>query len=183
MVPTLRNFGPQQLLYDVFWGNVFPARRPSIHGLNGVLTLTSQHTLPLLMLRADPDLIRVAEVKAASGADTAWIRARLASRALASRDYPGAAAHARMAFLKEPQRTDMAFLAVYALALSGDTESARTLLDSLAPGVVAETDVKFLAEAFGVTRGPSPQPRPSPPAGPPQGAPERPGGHQPRRGQ
>jgi hypothetical protein len=144
------SFGPQQILYNRYWGNFVPARKPTLDDVHALLTRTSLRTLPLLMLHGDADTNRIVEAQAAAGVSSPWVDEKMTARALSLRDYESAVHHARSAHLRAPHRKDLAFLAAYTLALAGRVGEAQAFLATLPPAAVDEVDGAFLARTFGL---------------------------------
>jgi spermidine synthase len=128
---TLRRFDEQRIMNRVFWEGARPLLQ--IDDLHRVLTDTSLNTLPLWLLGTDESKQRIALDGNERSGPTEYARAL---RALASRDYQGAAAYFGEAERRGLQAETVRPLQVYSLCLSGDLDTARLL----ARGAEAQSD-------------------------------------------
>ena len=129
--PALRrrsvdSFAPQAVLDDLcVWGRFNP-----IQALHGVLTLSSLHTLPLLLMGTEPAVQRMAVSLYQTGARDADLEFEIGARAMSERDYQGAAQH--LALVTEtPRKVRAQLLRTLALGLLGREAEARQCLSSI----------------------------------------------------
>ncbi len=117
---TADAFAPQALLDDLsVWGHF-----NRIASLRGVLTLSSLHTLPLLLMGTEPAVQRIAVPLYEAGARDAGLEFEMGARAISERDYQAAAQH--LALVTEGPRTrQAAVLRTLALELLGEGAAAR----------------------------------------------------------
>lgn len=164
---TLNDFAPEAVLDDLcVWRYYNP-----IEALHGVLTLSSLHTLPLLLMGTEPAVQQIAVPLYASGARDAGLELELGARDMAERDYQGAERH--LALVNEGPRVVQArLLRTLALALSGRLQEARRCLDTLDFGTLtpvqtysAEWLERFLYQ-LGKRPAPGPDGAPTSAAGP-----------------
>jgi predicted membrane-bound spermidine synthase len=107
---TADAFPPQALFDDLsVWG-----RFNKLESLRGVLTLSSLHTLPLLLMGTEPAVQRIAVPLYEAGARDAGLEFEMGARALSQREYEAAAQH--LALVTEGPRAGQAG-ALRALAL------------------------------------------------------------------
>ena len=123
---SLDAFGPQSLFDDLsVWGRFNP-----IVSLQGVLTLSSLRTLPLLLMDTEPAIQRIAVPLYNAGARDPDLEFEMGARAMSERDYEGAAQH--LALVTEGRRMVRAQLSrTLAFALLGRQGDARQCLNSL----------------------------------------------------
>ena len=107
---TADAFPPQALFDDLsVWG-----RFNKLESLRGVLTLSSLHTLPLLLMGTEPAVQRIAVPLYQAGARDSGLEFEMGARAMSQREYEAAAQH--LALVTEGPRTGQA-RALRALAL------------------------------------------------------------------
>jgi spermidine synthase len=86
---TADAFPPQALFDDLsVWG-----RFNKLESLRGVLTLSSLHTLPLLLMGTEPAVQRIAVPLYQAGARDAGLEFEMGARAMSQREYEAAAEH------------------------------------------------------------------------------------------
>ena len=117
--PALRRrtadaFPPQAVFDDLsVWGHF-----NKLESLRGVLTLSSLHTLPLLLMGTEPAVQRIAVPLYEAGGRDAGLEFEMGARAMSERDYEAAARH--LALVTEGPRTAQArALRTLALELLG----------------------------------------------------------------
>ena len=117
---TADAFPPQALFDDLsVWG-----RFNKLESLRGVLTLSSLHTLPLLLMGTEPAVQRIAVSLYEAGARDAGLEFEMGARALSQRAYEAAEQH--LALVTEGPRTVQArALRTLALELLGKGADAR----------------------------------------------------------
>jgi predicted membrane-bound spermidine synthase len=100
-----------------------PGSLPAVHEL---LTETGLQTMPLLLLGTDPQALDAADRARGRGVDDSGVTARLALRALADRDLPGALAGLTAAWQEGDHRASTAWALLYVLCRTGQMEQAAT---------------------------------------------------------
>lgn len=143
---TAASFAPQAVLDDLSgWGHFNP-----IEALHGVLTLSSLHTLPLLLMGTDPAVQQIAVPLYEAGARDAGLEFEMGARAMSEHDYEAAAQH--LALVTEGPRTVHAhLLRTLAFELLGRQADARESLNAAAFRPLSATDtysVNWLAKSL-----------------------------------
>ena len=117
---TADAFAPQAVFDDLsVWGQF-----NKLESLRGVLTLSSLHTLPLLLMGTEPAVQRIAVPLYEAGARDAGLELEMGARAMSERDYQAAAHH--FALVTEGPRAGQArVLRTLALELLGKPSEAR----------------------------------------------------------
>lgn len=114
-----------QAMYDRMW----QWDRPNdLRDLDRVLTATRLETLPLVLTKTTPDLVRAAETLKGRGADTAFVWAQEGRALLARRDFEAAARSFAEARRRDPE-TAVALLHSYALLRAGRPEAALSVME------------------------------------------------------
>jgi spermidine synthase len=123
---SLDYFAPQAVFDDLcVWRHL-----NQLGSLHRVLTGTSLHTLPLLLMGTEPAVQRIAGSLYQAGTRDAGLEFEMGARAMADRDYRGAAQH--FALVSEAPRTMKArLLRSLALDLLGMNAEARQCFDSV----------------------------------------------------
>jgi predicted membrane-bound spermidine synthase len=143
---TLPYFDHQAVVNQVLWEGGRPLRQ--IESLHQLLTETPLRTLPLWMLGSDYVRERIALGRDDGTGALAYARGL---SALASRDYPGAAAAFAEADRRGLQAEPLRPLRVYALCLADRCDAARALVpDPQSQGADARHFWEWLASKFGV---------------------------------
>jgi hypothetical protein len=112
---------PAQALFDDLsvWGHF-----NRLESLRGVLTLSSLHTLPLLLMGTEPAVQRIAVPLYEAGQRDAGLEFEMGARALSERDYQAAARH--LALVTEgPRAAQARALRTLAVELLGKPADAR----------------------------------------------------------
>jgi spermidine synthase len=135
----------------LYWERYLPERKPSLGDLHRVLLDSRLEALPILLLGSNPDLQRIARVKASRGESDAWTESQLAIAAIARRDYAAAVDHAGRASPTTDAKA--AFRYAYALALAGRGGAAEAFLAANA-SVMDAGSRAFLAETFRIGAAP-----------------------------
>ena len=132
---SVDSFGPQSLFDDLsVWGRFNP-----IVSLQGVLTLSSLHTLPLLLMDTEPAIQRITVPLYNAGARDSDLEFEMGARAMSERDYEGAARH--FALVTDGARMVRAqLLRTLALGLLGRQGDARQCLNSLGFNALSSVD-------------------------------------------
>jgi hypothetical protein len=143
---TADSFGPQALFDDLSaWGHFNP-----IVALKGVLTLSSLHTLPLLLMGTEPAVQRIAVPLYEAGARDAELEFEMGARAMSARDYEAATQH--LALVTEGPKAVQAELArTLALQLLGRPAEARESLNAAAVRPLSSGDAysaRWLAQTL-----------------------------------
>ena len=146
---TAGSFAPQALLDDLsVWRHFNP-----IEALHGVLTLSSLHTLPLLLMGTEPAVQRIALPLYESGARDPGLEFEMGAHAMSEHDYEAAARH--LALVTEGPRTVQAkLLRTLAFLLLGRQADAREALNATAFRPLSPVDtnaVRWLAQSLGRT--------------------------------
>jgi hypothetical protein len=128
---TADSFPPQALFDDLSaWGHFNP-----IESLRGVLTLSSLHTLPLLLMGTEPAVQRIAVPLYEAGARDAGLEFEMGALAMSERDYQAAAQH--LTLVTEGPRARQArvlkTLALELLAKAADARRAPSTAQSATP--------------------------------------------------
>jgi predicted membrane-bound spermidine synthase len=137
---TAEHFAPQAVFDDLcVWRRLNP-----IQALHGVLTLSSLHTLPLLLMGTEPAVQRIAVPLYDAGSRDADLEFEIGARAMSERDYEGAAQH--LALVTGASGSLRArFLRTLALALQGKDVEAAECLNSVDLSGLAKVDL-YLAQ-------------------------------------
>ena len=132
---TLEFFLPEAVLDGLFvWDLLNP-----IQILHGVLTRSSLHTLPLLLMGTEPAIQRIAVPLYGAGTRDSGLEFEMGAQAMSARDYEGAAQH--LALVTEASHLVMArLLRTLALGLLGREAEASQCLDSLDFRTLARSD-------------------------------------------
>jgi spermidine synthase len=128
---TAEAFAPQALFDDLsVWGHF-----NRLESLRAVLTLSSLHTLPLLLMGTEPAVQRIAVPLYEAGARDAGLEFEMGARAISERDYEAAARH--LALVTEGPRTAQAealrSLALELLGKAADARRSPSAVQSLLP--------------------------------------------------
>jgi spermidine synthase len=110
-----------------------------IQVLHRVLTSSSLRTLPLLMIGTEPDTQHIAASLYGAGARDPALEFEIGARAMADRDYEGAAQH--LALVTAPShRVRARLVRTLALGLLERKDEARHCLTSIEPGEMSTSD-------------------------------------------
>ena len=143
---TAGSFAPQALLDDLsVWRHFNP-----VEALHGVLTLSSLHTLPLLLMGTEPAVQRIAVPLYEAGGRDPGLEFEMGARAMSEHDYEAAARH--LALVTAGPRTVQAkLLRTLAFLLLGRPADAREALNATAFRPLSPVDansVRWLAQSL-----------------------------------
>jgi spermidine synthase len=132
---TVEYFALQGVLDDLcVWGRLNPIR-----SLQTVLTQSTQHTLPLLLMGTEPRIQRIAVPLYVAGERDTDVEFEIGARAMSQREYEAAEQH--LALVSDgTAKVRAQLLRTLALALLGRLTDARDCLDSMAFNTLRPAD-------------------------------------------